>query len=220
MSEGTVSSLVQGYVNTHPSVWLKLAVACGVKQSTARRWMHGHELPNGERFYRLLAFLVQEGHQVEEYAAMSPVVRQLTLLFSTTPAAEITEGLGYASPSHLWVVMRGESGMLPETERRAKRFLAKHGRVVEEEPPSEHPGEPPGSQTGPTGSNHQLAVMLASHLRGALPLAKALADPDVPESCRDNLRELVGFDEFFELTNVLHHIGSRKAREVYQKRGE
>jgi len=59
---------------------------------------------------------------------------------------------------------------------------------------------------------------LASLLEAALPLARVLESDECSDDERQCLRELVGPESFFELTNLLHRLGGRHARGIY--RGE
>jgi hypothetical protein len=56
---------------------------------------------------------------------------------------------------------------------------------------------------------------LGSLLQAALPLARALESDACSDEERQRLRELVGAEDFFELTNLLHRLGGRHARRVY-----
>lgn len=66
---------------------------------------------------------------------------------------------------------------------------------------------------GDTGGS--IIQPLASLLQLALPLARVLESDDYSDEDRQRLRELVGADEFFELTNLLHRLSGRHARRVY-----
>ncbi len=61
---------------------------------------------------------------------------------------------------------------------------------------------------------------LASLLEAASPLARELESDDYSDAERQRLRELVGFEDFFELTNLLHRLGGRRAREIYRGEGK
>ena len=58
---------------------------------------------------------------------------------------------------------------------------------------------------------------LASLLEESLPLARFLESDDCSDEERHRLRELVGPEDFFELTNLLHRLGGRLARDVYRR---
>lgn len=58
---------------------------------------------------------------------------------------------------------------------------------------------------------------LATLLETALPLARLLESDDHSDEERGQLRALVGPENFFELTNLLHRLGGRQAREVYRR---
>jgi alkylhydroperoxidase family enzyme len=69
--------------------------------------------------------------------------------------------------------------------------------------------------TGNSDTGGSIVRPLASLLQAALPLARVLESDDCSDQDRQRLRELVGAEDFFELTNLLHRLGGRHARGVY-----
>ncbi len=64
-----------------------------------------------------------------------------------------------------------------------------------------------------------IVAPLAALLEAALPLARVLESDDCSDEERQRLRDLVGHENFFDLTNLLHRLGGKRAREVYRGSG-
>lgn len=207
-----------------------IAEGCDVNRSTAGRWLNGHTMPKGEKLLRLWTLLDLSGFDVEETKQLDETVKQLGQLVALKVVSpeEVQAAIGHSGGlSNLWQTLFGRHKLWSHNYVYAQQFVQRHsdalqiaigqlptlnsqlpdpGVVVEEgvQEPLDQSVETP---------DH--VAILASYLRVALPLAELVESDSSNDADRKRLREMVGSEEFFHLTNLLHRLGSRRARNIY-----
>lgn len=196
----------------------------------------------------LSGFEVVEMARVERYSQVSHDLGRLIGFQVATPE-EVLQALqsSAADSSHLWQVLHGNSRLMPRNEVLAKEFITAKQPELDVARQHAKPltaaaevvdvpkqirrssSRTPRRKAAPSPVVKDLAPVtddeidhvkaLATYLRIALPLAELLVTDRFDELDRKRLRKLVGVEEFFNLTNLLHRLGSSRAREIYDNEG-
>lgn len=200
---------------------------CRVNRRTAQDWLRGQRLPEGERLVRLWTLLSTCGFEVIEVEDLDPTVASLVFLigFNIVEAGTVKKTLGYegGQNQHLWRTLRGSSRMLSVKLKAAERLVAEHQEVLEDTQArfpklTTRPRQPTAPRNTHSNGRLDLVEPLADLLKAALPLAREVESDRFSDKDRDRLRRVVGFEEFFALTNLLHRLGGPQARRVYSER--
>ncbi len=241
---GTTEQCLDALPTSDPTTIGEIIAFCGVTRSTAGRWLGGKKYPNAERLIRLWALLEVSGFEVEEFLNLPQLSRDLSRLiaFEVASPEEVMVALQSSahSKSHLWRTLMGKHEPYPDNKESAKKFVeskreeldsardrakpltaARRLTAAQTLTPSHTQTPLPEPTPQPTrtarGSSEEIdhIAILAKYLRITHPLVEMVESDSFDEADRKRLRKLVGVEEFFDLTNRLHRLGSNKAREIY-----
>lgn len=214
-----------------------LAEILGVEDSTVRRWMTGSNIPVGMSMISLQYYLDFVGYRLDELVRTSNVFkdagRMLAFRVITLESmAELISEEGHVD--HIFSILRGTRGVSALREEKFREMVdAYQGELAEklltipklvtlERKPTSTSiqslplGEPlltpaePGTVSCPksNGTRDERFKMLVLNL---LDFTQLYTDSKVPETVRDQLRNVVGQQNIFDLKNALSRLCSSKA---------
>jgi hypothetical protein len=213
-----------------------LAQLLNVEDSTVRRWFTGAGLPVGMSMINLRYYLDYLGYRVSEVTHLSNLLQDASrlLAFRVLTLEEMAGLTGHETyPDQLLAVLRGARGISsareaslhemvdtyrPELEEKLKTVprLIVVGTAVSEKKvcigvaksatPVTAPLVPSPSKSD-SGRDERFKGLVIN----LLDFAQFYADPKVPEEVRDQLRNVVGQENIFNLKNLLSRLCSSKA---------
>lgn len=190
--------------------------------NTVAGWLTG-QTPNGERLIKLWHLLAAFGLESPELDSLPGFNRYCgeLLTFGVTTMKELQEICNLAKPQSVLLMLRGKPLMRPQfnleelIELHSDELQARRAELVSVNIQEIRPrhAKPSGATPPPAGSKGEhMIVYAASMLKGVLPLVRQLDSEQSSAADRSRLRELVGNDDMFDLSNILNHLCSERAR--------
>jgi hypothetical protein len=190
---------------------------------TVTGWLNGQP-PNGERLIKLWHLLAAVGLESPELAKLPAFNRYCgeLLTFGVTTMEELQEICNVGMPKSILLMLRGKPPMHPQydlaelKELYEARLQARRAELMSAPLPEAGPEriEPPSGAPSPARSKGEhLITYAASMLKGVLPLVRQLNSEQSSAVDRSGLRDAVGNDDMFELSNILNDLCSERARD-------
>lgn len=195
----------------------------GSTPKTVTGWLNG-QTPNGERLIKLWHLLAAVGLESPELATLPGFNRYCgeLLTFGVITMKELQEICHVVKLQSVLRMLRGMPSMRPQYSQEELQELyeatlqSRQAEIVPMNQPetgperTAPPDESPVSTVSP--KDDKLIVYAASMLKGVLPLVRQLDSEHSTPADRSRLRELVGNDDMFDLSNILNHLCSERAR--------
>lgn len=214
-----------------------LAEVLGVEDATVRRWATGPSVPVGMSLLSLRYYLDYLGYRVDELTTIPNTLQDAGKLLAfrviaLEDMAKLTHFDGY--PDMLIAVLRGARGISAEREEHIREVVHAYQRELAEKlltipkvvllghapiaegifstapkvPAIARAAIVPQSKPKADNRREERFKGLALNL---LDFARFYTNPAVPEEVRDQLREVVGQENIFELKNLLARLCGSKA---------
>lgn len=208
---------------------------------TIRRWLLNERSPVGENKFRSIAFFHLIGYKVSEFENARPLYQKAILLFALDAVAPIdlaTKGFqitGQSVTDKLYRSLSENNDILPKKvpflieyvesysadhDAAMELFSEKYG-VLKQVPTPQVIAVPvqakvaaPTAKTSatPTVTNKIVIETIAHMLHGLLPLATIAASDGFSPEERAQLREMMGLDGIFRLSNIFEKLCGERAR--------
>lgn len=215
-----------------------LAHVLGVEDITVKRWITGPSVPVGLSMISLRYYLDFMGYQLDELIAIPPTIQDAgrLLAFRVLTTEELAKLTGFEEyPDSLISILRGVRGISVTRETQLREVIAAYRKeladkmlavpklVTLEGAPkpvlvqSVTPSLPvvvavksivPQSKSKADNKRDERFKGLVLNL---LDFAQFYAHPEVPEEVRDQLRDVVGQKNIFDLKNLLARLCGAKA---------
>lgn len=199
-----------------------VAQVTGSTTNTVMGWLIG-QTPNGERLiklWHLLAAVGLESPELDKLPAFNRYCGEL-LTFGVVSLKDVQEVCHVANPQSALLMLRGKPSMRPQFnldelhelyENKLQSQRAMLLPVGSQERGSQV-AEPVSDSLPMVGSKSEhLIIYAASMLKGVLPLVRQLDSEQSSALDRSKLREFVGHDDMFDLSNILNNLCSERAR--------
>jgi hypothetical protein len=213
-----------------------LAEFVGVSSLTVNGWLRdvSRGRPMGEKALKAVHFLNLLGYHAEELDGLKGPIYDFgkAIAFGAISFEEAVQRLNYKKPSHLLVVLRGESGILrgrqetmrkfcksceTELERNLATWREKLQLPSREEGNSWSSDQEGKSSTLVGGLDNQkrrdVIEGLARLLQACLPLAQLVGSDVFSANDREKLRELAGRETVHQTSVALTKLAGERARE-------
>lgn len=214
-----------------------LAQILGVEDSTVRRWMTGSSIPVGMSMISLQYYLDFVGYRLDELVRVPNVFQDAgrMLAFRVITLENMAELIGQEGYiDHILAILRGTRGVSALREEKfremvdayrselAEKLLTVPKLVTLERKPVLAPVQvppPSGSLSTPAESSivprprpdTTRDERFKTLVLNLLDFAQHYTDPKVSETVRDQLRNVVGQQNIFDLKNALSRLCSSKA---------
>ena len=214
-----------------------VATFTGAVRDTVGRWQRNDSPARGENLVKLWVFLEHTLGPAPELNGLHPYVRYVTELFAfgLIDIDEATRLFKVKNAQSAWVIMRGQNrmGKPPtdetfaelkaqyDTELKARHKQLRDATLMTNPPipvkrPSTGVSAPAAAKLGNTPNEVSAPLpllMLASHLKAALPWAEFLNSDACSDDVRNSFRVLYGPDDYEALIKTLTSLRGKKARE-------
>lgn len=198
----------------------------GTTTSTVTGWLADQVPPSGERLIKLWHLLEALGLESPELAELPGFNRYCgeLLTFGVITMKELQEICELANSQSALLMLRGKPPMRPQLTVEELYELHDETLQVRRADLFDSSGPDSGQETSDDTSamsvsiqGGDVVVFTASMLGTVLPLVRHLDSDQATPADRSRLRALVGNDDMFDLSNILNHLCSERARDHGRK---